>query len=774
MDVCGTPEETPRGPSELEELQQRVQLLEKRLRARSALHRRRMLQWRREKARLLRELRALRRKAAAADSLEEAGVFSKEQLKRLTTSRRLHWKTNDVATALGLRCVSHKAYCFVREKMMVPLPSLRTLSRWTRGFQVNPGFIEASAAVLDVAVRAMAPLEKLTVVCFDEVALDARFCYDQTADQVLQAGKLQLVMARGLCSGWKQPCFFAYDQPMTPEILTRVIQRLEELGLVVVACVSDMGAENEHMWRKAGVGTNSWIPHPADSNRCYLPGREVQAQAVSVVDRWFDTVNSRVPFADKFERSAYGVSAEAKAALDAALDDMDNLARDARKVTRKQPLGRAGLLPFQRGILRTTASLRGLYEDLQQQAQPEVRYLTTAHLNQDCVENCFAQLRSLCGSNTSPDAVEAHARLKILLMAPSTLVAASSGRPVELEPSSSFLSTGHPLPRDDYVGQLVLDGLDVQLPETNAARSGDLHELEEPMQRVFGETASGTTGCDEAAAAGPSTIEASVYNDAMAFAAGYVAFKCHHIDSGLGVPMDRATAADLAAIPSSWLQTISRGRLYVPSVGWMDAVKAFELNFKLLMGDTASQTRGSSSGSSSSSSRRTPNWTGGWPGSWPVRAYTSACAPSTARDEQCERSGARLGKWRTTPAVANLSMMYKKRVAAKGWLSRTVNKAQELLDADQPDQEALKVIQKELETRLNNLDGLQSDLELMIESESEMLDDIEKAGVFRDSAHSLPASVMAELSHLPMAGRPPPDEPLHVHILVGMDYYWSM
>ncbi|KAF0309808.1 hypothetical protein FJT64_019067 [Amphibalanus amphitrite] len=147
-------------------------------------------------------------------------------------------------------------------------------------------------------------------------------------------------------------------------------------------------------------------------------------------------------------------------------------------------------------------------------------------------------------------------------------------------------------------------------------------------------------------------------------------------------------------------------------------------------------------------------------------------------------------------------MMFKKRVAAKGWLSRTVNKAQELLDADQPDQEALKVIQKELEKRLNNLDGLQSDLELMIESESEMLDDIEKAGVFRDSVlcvlsnvvkammtmqaievpvicaplsrPSLPASVMAELSHLPMAGRPPPDEPLHVHILVGMDYYWSM
>ncbi|KAF0314700.1 hypothetical protein FJT64_000059 [Amphibalanus amphitrite] len=155
------------------------------------------------------------------------------------------------------------------------------------------------------------------------------------------------------------------------------------------------------------------------------------------------------------------------------------------------------------------------------------------------------------------------------------------------------------------------------------------------------------------------------------------------------------------------------------------------------------------------------------------------------------------GKIYTVYTRRDLSMMYKKRVAAKGWLSRTMNKAQELLDADQCDQEALRVIQKELETRLSNLDGLQSDLELIIESESEMLDDIEKAGVFRDSVlcvlskvvkaaievpvicaplsrPSLPASVMAELSHLPMAGRPPPDEPLHVHILVGMDYYWSM
>ena len=253
--------------AEMDQLRTRVQQLEKQLKTQLAKHQRKKLQWRRERMALRCQLRTLSRRATTAANVERCGLLSAGQLRRLNTRRRLHWTATDIATALGLRCVSRKAYCYVREKMGLPLPSLRTLSRWTRGFQVMPGFIEASATVLDAAVRTMSTLEKLTVVCFDEVAIDARWSYDQTADQVLQAGKLQLVMARGLCSSWKQPCFFGYDTPMTPEILASVIQRLEQLGLVVVACVSDMAPENERMWRKAGVGLNSWIPHPADSNR---------------------------------------------------------------------------------------------------------------------------------------------------------------------------------------------------------------------------------------------------------------------------------------------------------------------------------------------------------------------------------------------------------------------------------------------------------------------------------------------------------------------------
>ena len=45
--------------------------------------------------------------------------------------------------------------------------------------------------------------------------------------------------------------------------------------------------------------------------RCYLPRWEVRAQAIGVIDRWFNTLNSRVPHADKLERSGYGIQGRA-------------------------------------------------------------------------------------------------------------------------------------------------------------------------------------------------------------------------------------------------------------------------------------------------------------------------------------------------------------------------------------------------------------------------------------------------------------------------------
>ena len=227
------------------------------------MQRRQALKWRLEKFALKRQLRILRRRAGTADRVRASGVLSEDQLRRLGNKRRLHWKAADVATALGLRCISHKAFSYVQETMMVPTPYIRTLPRSIRGFQVMPGFIEVSAQVLDAAVRTMTQLEKLAVMCFDEVGLNARWCYDQAAVQVLQTGKMQVMMVRGLRGAWKQPCFSDCYRKMTPDLLASLVQ----MGLTVVACVNDMGSDNENMWRKSGLGDNCSIPHPAGNGK---------------------------------------------------------------------------------------------------------------------------------------------------------------------------------------------------------------------------------------------------------------------------------------------------------------------------------------------------------------------------------------------------------------------------------------------------------------------------------------------------------------------------
>ena len=197
-----------------------------------------------------------------------------------------------------------------------------------------------------------------------------------------------------------------------------------------------------------------------------VPGRDQQGLLVSTINKWFDVLNSRTPYDAVPERCAYGVTPEVKAKQDAALDAMDAFMRDARKVSGKQPLGRQSLLPCQHGVLRSISSLRGLYDSLQQR-HPELQFLMTSRLNQDCLENLFSQLRAMCGANTTPNAVEARARLRILLMAPSPLAAVSRSRPVELEADCSYLSTGQQLEAEaeqpSFVSNAAFEGLDAQV-----------------------------------------------------------------------------------------------------------------------------------------------------------------------------------------------------------------------------------------------------------------------------------------------------------------------
>jgi len=75
---------------------------------------------------------------------------------------------------------------------------------------------------------------------------------------------------------------------------------------------------------------------------------------------------------------------------------------------------RKSQLPFQKGIIISSKSLLQLFETLSHKRN--VKFIMTSHLNQDCVENLFSQIRALGGSNSHPTSVDFIHRLKKLIV----------------------------------------------------------------------------------------------------------------------------------------------------------------------------------------------------------------------------------------------------------------------------------------------------------------------------------------------------------------------
>ena len=111
-------------------------------------------------------------------------------------------------------------------------------------------------------------------------------------------------------------------------------------------------------------------------------GNEKAARAIRIVDRWFDVMNSRCARDDKPERCGYGVTTDILQVQESALKDMVELISGAHKPGSRKANGgeEPTLLPFQRGILRSTSSLRDMYRDLRA-AYPDFCYLATAKVN---------------------------------------------------------------------------------------------------------------------------------------------------------------------------------------------------------------------------------------------------------------------------------------------------------------------------------------------------------------------------------------------------------
>ena len=75
----------------------------------------------------------------ATDILERS--FTRPQARILVkgTKRAKQWSQDDIINGLLLRCFSMRAFRFLREKNLIPLPAPSTLRLWVKDFRCPPG-----------------------------------------------------------------------------------------------------------------------------------------------------------------------------------------------------------------------------------------------------------------------------------------------------------------------------------------------------------------------------------------------------------------------------------------------------------------------------------------------------------------------------------------------------------------------------------------------------------------------------------------------------------
>ena len=93
-------------------------------------------------------------------------MFSKAQIRRLSTGVRAQWSNDDISSAMTLYSAGPRAYRLLRKRGF-PLPAPSTLGFWASKVQIIPGCLKV---VLPIIQRnLMTPIDGVCVLCFDEM-----------------------------------------------------------------------------------------------------------------------------------------------------------------------------------------------------------------------------------------------------------------------------------------------------------------------------------------------------------------------------------------------------------------------------------------------------------------------------------------------------------------------------------------------------------------------------------------------------------------------------
>lgn len=218
-------------------------------------------------SRLQRNLLQQKLKQIPKNTERKKSPLTKSQLKRID-GHRVNWKTEDIVRALSVRSIGLKAYETARQSWKIPLPSLSTLRRWAANFSCNEGILQDVISVMKNEAESMKTWQRICAVSFDEMSVASDVVYDKKLDKLVSHTKVQVAMVRGICDKWKQPLFYQFDKKMTKDLLFEIISSLENAGYLVYSMTSDLGADNQALWKALNINLeNNSFPNPCKSDR---------------------------------------------------------------------------------------------------------------------------------------------------------------------------------------------------------------------------------------------------------------------------------------------------------------------------------------------------------------------------------------------------------------------------------------------------------------------------------------------------------------------------
>ena len=190
------------------------------------------------------------------------------------------------AFALTLYHLSGKAYRMISK--LFCLPSKSALLKWVRRLHNKPGFTQSALYAIETKVKTLNAIGRLCIISFDEMSLKSNVFYQSNTDELIGLEDLGdgsktdclatsaiVFMARGLVENWKQPLAYylvneSCDSKNVKEKLEDVINKVETIGLEVVAVISDIGSNFQKLIKEMGITPeNPWFIHNG-KKICYL------------------------------------------------------------------------------------------------------------------------------------------------------------------------------------------------------------------------------------------------------------------------------------------------------------------------------------------------------------------------------------------------------------------------------------------------------------------------------------------------------------------------